>query len=98
MKDTRPLRYRCHTGHAYSALSLAAAQQDSAEHALWSSVRALREREMLLRRMAGIAAATGDAEQASAGQAKADRLREQIRELQVLAEQVPVRARSDVAA
>jgi two-component system, chemotaxis family, protein-glutamate methylesterase/glutaminase len=86
MKEARPLRYRCHTGHAYSALSLAAAQKESAEHALWSSVRALREREMLLRRVASIAAATGDAAQAAAGEAQADRVREQVRSLQELAE------------
>lgn len=86
MNEARPLRYRCHTGHAYSALSLSAAQKDAAEHALWSGVRSLREREMLLRRVAGIAAATGDAAQAAAGAAQADRVREQVRALQQLAE------------
>jgi two-component system chemotaxis response regulator CheB len=89
MKDTRPLRYRCHTGHAYSAVSLERAQKESSEHALWSSVRALREREMLLRRMAGIAAAMGDDKQAQVGQAQADRLRQQSEALQEFAESQP---------
>jgi two-component system, chemotaxis family, protein-glutamate methylesterase/glutaminase len=86
MSDTRPLRYRCHTGHAFSALSLAQAQTDSAEHTLWSSLRALREREMLLRRLASIASATGDTTQAAVGNAHADHLREEARTLQELAE------------
>jgi len=98
MKDTRPLRYRCHVGHAYSALSLAHAQRQGAEEALWSSVRALREREMLMRRLASIATATGDVDQAAAGQAKADHLRQQIRQLQEFAEQLPPDVEADTAA
>jgi two-component system chemotaxis response regulator CheB len=86
MKDPKPLRYRCHTGHAYSALSLARAQQDAAEHALWASVRALAERENLLRRVASIAEATGEHAQAAAGRAQAERLREQIRILREVAQ------------
>jgi two-component system chemotaxis response regulator CheB len=86
MKDRKPLRYRCHTGHAYSALSLAHAQQNAAEHALWASVRALAERENLLRRVASIAEATGDHAQAAAGKAQAERLREQIRVLREVAQ------------
>jgi two-component system chemotaxis response regulator CheB len=81
MKDVKPLRYRCHTGHAYSSISLERAQQDSGELALRSSVRALREREMLLRRVAAIATATGEPAQATAGLAHADRLRTQIESL-----------------
>lgn len=86
MKDQKPLRYRCHTGHAYSSLSLAVSQRDAAEHALWSGVRALREREMLLRRLANVADATGDTAQAAAGYAQADRVRERVNTLMKLAE------------
>jgi two-component system chemotaxis response regulator CheB len=86
MAQARPLRYRCHTGHAFSALSLAQAQKDASEEALWSSVRALREREMLLRRMAAISTALGDADQAAACEAQAGRLRQQAEALQRFAE------------
>lgn len=85
----KPLRYRCHVGHAYTALSLKDAQKNTAEEALWSTMRALREREMLLRRMAGIAASLGDDSQAEAGTAEADRLQEQVRKLRELAEAEP---------
>jgi two-component system chemotaxis response regulator CheB len=85
MKDHRPLRYRCHTGHAFSPVSLARAQQDVAEQALWSAVRALREREILLRRLAGVATGLGDAAQVGAAQAEADRLQQQSRVLEAMA-------------
>jgi two-component system, chemotaxis family, protein-glutamate methylesterase/glutaminase len=84
LKDQRPLRYRCHTGHGFTATSLEAAQAESAEHALWSSVRALQERELLLRRLATVADATGDRPQAEAGRRAADQVREQARQLSKL--------------
>jgi two-component system, chemotaxis family, protein-glutamate methylesterase/glutaminase len=77
VNDSKPLRYRCHTGHAFSARSLENAQVELADHALWSSVRALQEREILLRRLATVAQATGDTAQAEAGQRQADRVRAQ---------------------
>lgn len=46
------LRFRCHTGHALSADSLLAEQNDTLEGALWSAVRALEEKMLLARRMA----------------------------------------------
>jgi two-component system, chemotaxis family, protein-glutamate methylesterase/glutaminase len=86
LKDAKPLRYRCHTGHAYSARALESAQADAAEHALWSSVRALQEREILLRRLANVAEATGDLPQAQAGRRQADRVKEQVAQLSRLVE------------
>jgi two-component system, chemotaxis family, protein-glutamate methylesterase/glutaminase len=82
----RPLRFRCHTGHAFTARSLDSAQLELADHALWSSVRALQEREILLRRLAIVAQATGDAVQADAGRQQADRVRAQVEVLSRLVE------------
>nr|WP_310358497.1 chemotaxis protein CheB [Paraburkholderia strydomiana] len=42
-----PLKYRCHTGHAFSAMSLEAEQRAGAENALWSAVRRLQEKLLL---------------------------------------------------
>lgn len=81
MKEARPLRYRCHTGHAFTARSLETLQSQVAEHSLWSSVRSLQEREVLLRRLATVSRATGDARQGDVGIAEADRLRSQIKVL-----------------
>jgi two-component system chemotaxis response regulator CheB len=78
LKDTKPLRYRCHTGHAFSARTLESSQTGTAEHALWSSARALQEREILLRRLANVAQATGDIAGAEIGRRQADRLKAQV--------------------
>lgn len=79
------LRYRCHTGHAFGARSLERAQVDEGEQALRGGVRALQEREMLLRRMATVSDATGDTAQAEAARRQADQLQVQVRELRSLA-------------
>jgi two-component system, chemotaxis family, protein-glutamate methylesterase/glutaminase len=86
--DERQLRYRCHTGHAFGARTLERAQVQAGEGALRGSVRALQEREILLRRMAAVAQAAGDAAQAEAAQREADRLNAQVRDLRALAASV----------
>ena len=50
--DTEPERYRCHTGHAFSLRSLEGTQSATTEDALWGAVRALQQREVILRRLA----------------------------------------------
>ena len=51
-RDGTLTRYRCRTGHAFSAESLAAAQSKGVEDALWIALRALEENAALLRTMA----------------------------------------------
>jgi two-component system chemotaxis response regulator CheB len=86
LDDKRPLRYRCHTGHAFTSRSLENAQVEQAEHSLWSSVRSLQEREMLLRRLATVAELTGDPAQAEAGRRQADKVKAQAQQLAGLVE------------
>jgi two-component system chemotaxis response regulator CheB len=45
------LSYRCHVGHGYSAEGLSTAQDDSVEAALYSALRALKERIALARHL-----------------------------------------------
>jgi two-component system, chemotaxis family, protein-glutamate methylesterase/glutaminase len=47
-----PRRYRCHTGHGFTLRALAKTQDAATEDALWGAMRALQEREALLREMA----------------------------------------------
>jgi two-component system, chemotaxis family, protein-glutamate methylesterase/glutaminase len=46
------LRYRCHTGHAFTLETLSAAQADEWERALYGAYRAQQERALVVRRMA----------------------------------------------
>ena len=49
--DDQVPRYRCHVGHAYTLRSLLAGQDEALEQALWAALRALQERERLLKIM-----------------------------------------------
>lgn len=50
--DDHPLRYRCHTGDAFTAAELASAQSDKIQETLWIALRMFEERKNLLRSMA----------------------------------------------
>lgn len=60
-----PKRFRCHTGHAFTERYLCEQQGDTVEESLWNAVRALAEKEKLLRKMAESAIAMGYAQTAS---------------------------------
>jgi two-component system chemotaxis response regulator CheB len=49
LHDKAPVRFRCHTGHAYTLKSLAHEQVATAEAALWAAVRALQDLEQVMR-------------------------------------------------
>ena len=53
IRDSQPRRYRCHTGHAYTQRTLEHTQGTRTDDALWIALRALQERETLLRALAG---------------------------------------------
>lgn len=52
MRDENPLRFRCHTGHAFSINSLLAELTESVEDTMWTAVRSIEESVMLMRHMA----------------------------------------------
>jgi two-component system, chemotaxis family, protein-glutamate methylesterase/glutaminase len=52
LREGERVKFRCHTGHAYSIASLLAAISDAIEESLWNAVRALEEGELLMARMA----------------------------------------------
>lgn len=52
IKEGSNLRFRCHTGHAYSLETLLAEFTDQNEETLWGAIRSLEETVILLRRMA----------------------------------------------
>ena len=52
LEDEGRIRFRCHTGHAYSAESLLAELRESIEAALWTTIRAMQEGDLLMRELA----------------------------------------------
>lgn len=46
------LRFRCHTGHSFGAVSLLAGLTDSVEESVWTAIRAVEERIRLLKQLA----------------------------------------------
>ncbi|WP_011296795.1 chemotaxis protein CheB [Cupriavidus necator] len=60
LRDTHPLRFRCHTGHAFSGMTLTAAEDKATEHAMWTAVRAQKEALALARIRAAHAKSDGN--------------------------------------
>lgn len=87
VNESQPPRYRCHIGHAFSAQALFDAQRESSEDAMRSAVRALQEREMLLRRLATVSRFSGMGHEAQVGEQRANEVRDQVRALNKLIEQ-----------
>lgn len=52
-KEANRSRFRCHTGHAYSAAGLLRAVNDAIEDALWNAIRAADEGGRLIEHLAG---------------------------------------------
>lgn len=81
---SNPPRYRCHTGHGFSLGALNAAQGQVTEEALWAGVRALEDRELMLRKIAWLDRQASDDQHARKSDKEADRIREQLRVLRDL--------------
>jgi len=78
LNGSRPKRYRCHTGHGFTLRGLAHTQAESTDEALWSALRALQEREALLRELA-VAGTGPEGDGAAAGtQAEAERTAQHV--------------------
>jgi two-component system chemotaxis response regulator CheB len=52
LKEGSHLRFRCHTGHAYSLETLLAEFRDQTEITLWNAIRSMEENILLMHRMA----------------------------------------------
>jgi two-component system, chemotaxis family, protein-glutamate methylesterase/glutaminase len=52
LKEGSNVRFRCHTGHAYSLETLLAEFAERTEETLWNAIRSMEETVLLLRRMA----------------------------------------------
>jgi two-component system chemotaxis response regulator CheB len=71
IRRSGPVRYRCHTGHAFTAKVLESLQGDAVEDALWGAIRALHEQERLFSKMQEKAQQLGHSVSVAEYQAKA---------------------------
>jgi two-component system chemotaxis response regulator CheB len=60
MKEGNFLRFRCHTGHAFSINSLLAELANNVEETLWTAIRSIQESTMLMRHLAQHLSAGGE--------------------------------------
>jgi two-component system, chemotaxis family, protein-glutamate methylesterase/glutaminase len=81
-------RFECSVGHVYSIDSLAAAQGEGLENALWAAVRTLEDRTALLGRMAARAGRSEHHRSARAFEAQARELAERARIIRIAIERV----------
>ena len=94
------MRFRCHTGHAYSAEALLSDLRQAAEVSLWNAVRGMEEHIMLLGHLAKHSAEASQPQQADLYQREAEDVRRQITPIrqamgelaQLLPEPVPSQA------
>ena len=70
IKNDRVRRYRCHTGHGYTAKALATKQDDGIEAALWSAMRLMQERANNLESLAASTAGGGELFQGRADESR----------------------------
>jgi two-component system chemotaxis response regulator CheB len=71
LKDGKIVRFRCHTGHAYTADSFLETVSANVEKELWSSERAIEELVMLLNHLGDELERLGESESAGRYRAKA---------------------------
>ncbi|GAA5533665.1 chemotaxis protein CheB [Deinococcus aluminii] len=79
IQEGRTLRFRCHTGHAFTPAALLSELRESVEATLWSSVRALDENVMLLEHLAKHFAEAGEPIQGEVFRREAAQVRERSR-------------------
>ena len=88
------VRFRCHTGHAYSIESLVAGATEGIEHALWTAIRALEEAALIMDHSADHLAERHGGNGAADCRAQAQEARRHSTVLRgVAAEREPLRAR-----
>lgn len=87
------LRFRCHTGHAYSVSTLLTMMGESIEASLWTTMRGMEEQAFLLQHLAKHLVETDDPRLAAQFEVKANETRQragQIKQLTLNHEQLSV--------
>jgi two-component system chemotaxis response regulator CheB len=78
------VRFRCHTGHAFSLQTLIAEVNEAIDTGLWDTLRAVEERVLLLHQMAELARSAGATKDADRLQAQAEETEQRLQPLREL--------------
>jgi two-component system chemotaxis response regulator CheB len=78
------VRFRCHSGHAFSLKTLMAEINDAIDNSLWATLRAVEERVMLLRQMQELAQVSGMSSEAAQLRQQADDSEKRLQPLREL--------------
>lgn len=89
LKNGLPVRFLCHTGHAFSLRTLMSTHAMVADEALWAALRAVQEKEAILRRLGEEKDIAGLNLQ-QAARAEADSLAAFARQLRSIVVEAPV--------
>jgi two-component system chemotaxis response regulator CheB len=85
LRDGGLLRFRCHTGHAYTANNLLAVMTEAIEESIWNTMRGMQESAMLMEHLARHVADSGDATLAAQFEEKARESRRRVERIKRLA-------------
>jgi two-component system chemotaxis response regulator CheB len=78
------VRFRCHTGHAFSVQTLLAEVNEAIDTGLWDTLRAIEERVMLLKQMAELYRKSGAAAEAERCKKQAEETEERLKPIREL--------------
>ena len=84
IQDGPIIRFRCHTGHAFSLKTLLAEINDAIDKSLWDTLRAVEERVMLLHQLQELALAAGSTAEAAHFGERADESEKRLQPLRDL--------------
>jgi two-component system chemotaxis response regulator CheB len=84
VRDGNVIRFRCRVGHAFTSETMLEAQGDSVEKALWTAVRSLEERGLLMGKLADRARARGHDEVAELFDDRGRMLRRDVQMIRAL--------------
>lgn len=90
LERNSPIRFRCHTGHAYTLKTLQHALKETADQALWKAVRALQEQTLLLATVEAAYRKVGEEDEANQVAQSRQLLVKQTASLRALVEDEPI--------
>jgi two-component system chemotaxis response regulator CheB len=92
VQDGPIMRYRCHTGHAFSMKTLLADVDAEIDTTLYAAMRAIEERAILLAQFADLARAENDTVSAKRYQSASDQMARRAQQVKSMVAEQPKKA------